>query len=69
MRRGWMAVAALAALGAVSAGGLKLGERMQEQPGIPLRPVAEGLVAPLFLTAPAGDPRSFVVEQPGRNRG
>ncbi len=68
MRRGWLAVAALAALGAVSAGGLKLRERMQAQPRISLRPVAEGLVAPLFLTAPAGDPRLFVVEQPGRIR-
>lgn len=68
MRRGWMAVAALAALGAVSAGGLKLRERSQEQAGVILQPVAEGLVAPLYLTAPAGDPRLFVVEQPGRIR-
>lgn len=30
--------------------------------------VAQGLEAPLFLTAPAGDPRLFVVEQPGRIR-
>lgn len=30
--------------------------------------VAQGLDAPLFVTAPAGDPRLFVVEQPGRIR-
>ena len=30
--------------------------------------VARGLQAPLYLTAPAGDPRLFVVEQPGRIR-
>lgn len=32
------------------------------------REVASGLDAPLFLTAPAGDARLFVVEQPGRIR-
>ncbi len=30
--------------------------------------VASGLAAPLYLTAPRGDPRMFVVEQPGRIR-
>jgi len=30
--------------------------------------IADGLSNPLYLTAPAGDPRSFVVEQPGRVR-
>jgi hypothetical protein len=33
-----------------------------------LREVARGLEAPLFLTAPRGDARLFVVEQPGRIR-
>lgn len=33
-----------------------------------LEPVAEGLDSPLHLTAPRGDPRLFVVEQPGRIR-
>ncbi|HHY50505.1 MAG TPA: PQQ-dependent sugar dehydrogenase [Alphaproteobacteria bacterium] len=33
-----------------------------------LRPVAEGLDQPVFATAPAGDPRLFVVEQSGRIR-
>ena len=32
------------------------------------RPVASGLANPLFLTAPPGDGRLFVVEQPGRVR-
>ncbi|HEX6629462.1 MAG TPA: PQQ-dependent sugar dehydrogenase [Gemmatimonadaceae bacterium] len=32
------------------------------------RPVVTGLESPLFLTAPAGDARLFVVEQPGRIR-
>jgi glucose/arabinose dehydrogenase len=33
-----------------------------------LQEVASGLSSPLYLTAPAGDPRLFVVEQPGRIR-
>jgi glucose/arabinose dehydrogenase len=36
--------------------------------GIRLESVATGLSSPLFLTAPAGDARSFVVEQVGRIR-
>ncbi len=33
-----------------------------------LREVVRGLESPVFLTSPAGDPRLFVVEQPGRIR-
>jgi glucose/arabinose dehydrogenase len=33
-----------------------------------LQPVAQGLSSPLALTAPAGDSRLFIVEQPGRIR-
>lgn len=33
-----------------------------------LAEVASGLAGPVYLTAPAGDPRLFVVEQPGRIR-
>ena len=33
-----------------------------------LQLVAEGLTSPVYLTAPAGDARLFVVEQPGRIR-
>ncbi|MBD0319587.1 MAG: PQQ-dependent sugar dehydrogenase [Gemmatimonadetes bacterium] len=36
--------------------------------GIRLQQVAGGLASPVFLTAPAGDERLFVVEQPGRIR-
>jgi glucose/arabinose dehydrogenase len=36
--------------------------------GLVLQPIAEGLDQPVHLTAPAGDPRLFVVEQPGRIR-
>jgi glucose/arabinose dehydrogenase len=36
--------------------------------GLSLQVVASGLDQPLFVTAPAGDPRLFVVEQPGRIR-
>jgi glucose/arabinose dehydrogenase len=36
--------------------------------GIRLEPVVSGLSAPVYLTAPAGDARSFVVEQGGRIR-
>ncbi|MGV3654312.1 MAG: PQQ-dependent sugar dehydrogenase, partial [Noviherbaspirillum sp.] len=37
-------------------------------PTLGLQAVASGLSSPLFLTAPAGDPRLFVVERPGRIR-
>lgn len=33
-----------------------------------LQEVAAGLTEPVFLTAPAGDPRLFIVERPGRIR-
>ena len=36
--------------------------------GIRLEEVASGLQSPVYLTAPAGDARLFVVEQPGRIR-
>lgn len=36
--------------------------------GLAAAVVAQGLQSPLFLTSPAGDPRLFVVEQPGRIR-
>lgn len=36
--------------------------------GLRVTVVAQGLDSPLFVTAPAGDPRLFVVEQPGRIR-
>ena len=36
--------------------------------GLVLEPVARGLEEPLYATAPAGDPRLFIVEQPGRIR-
>src|SRR5262249_46334596 len=36
--------------------------------GIGLEVVAKGLRDPLSLTAPPGDPRLFIVEQPGRIR-
>ena len=34
--------------------------------GVKLEEVVSGLTAPVYLTAPAGDARLFVVEQPGR---
>ena len=40
----------------------------QASEGLRATVVAEGLDAPLFVTAPAGDPRLFVVEQGGRIR-
>ena len=36
--------------------------------GLTLEPVASGLQSPVHLTAPPGDPRLFIVEQPGRIR-
>lgn len=44
-------------------GGPDLGSR-----GLDTAIVATGLTNPLYLTAPTGDPRLFVVEQPGRIR-
>jgi glucose/arabinose dehydrogenase len=38
------------------------------QDGIRLQRVADGLESPVHLTAPAGDARLFIVEQPGRIR-
>lgn len=37
-----------------------------ELPDVRLEAVAEGLVSPVFLTSPAGDPRRFIVERTGR---
>ncbi len=42
------------------------GGRRAELPDVRLQAVAEGLVSPVFLTAPAGDPRRFIVERTGR---
>jgi glucose/arabinose dehydrogenase len=39
---------------------------LAQEGGIRLEPVAQGLDSPLLVTAPAGDPRLFVVEQTGR---
>ena len=36
--------------------------------GLQLQTVVEGLQDPVYLTAPASDPRLFVIEQPGRIR-
>jgi len=43
-------------------------QRWQPSDGLRATVVAEGLDAPLFVTAPAGDARLFVVEQGGRIR-
>ena len=59
-RRTGIIAAALLACGSESA--------PPEERIIGLEPVASGLAFPLALTAPAGDPRLFVVEKPGRIR-
>ncbi len=59
---------ALALLGAAACAAARPGERPQERSGVTLRPVVSGLAAPVYLTAPPGDARLFVVEQPGRIR-
>lgn len=51
-------VATAALLGPLSAGASAVDVR--------LAPVAQGLDSPVFVTAPSGDPRLFVVEQTGR---
>src|SRR5688572_30253196 len=40
----------------------------QSGTNLALQPVATGLSSPVFLTAPPGDARLFIVEQPGRIR-
>lgn len=57
-------VLALAALPACAAPG----PAPTQATGLALETVATGLSDPLFATAPAGDPRLFVVEQTGRIR-
>jgi glucose/arabinose dehydrogenase len=46
--------------------------RASSAPDVPveldLKPVVSGVASPVYLTAPAGDTRLFVVEQPGRIR-
>ncbi len=44
------------------------GDTNTGQPQLAVEVVAGGLSSPLYLTAPAGDSRLFVVEQPGRVR-
>jgi glucose/arabinose dehydrogenase len=43
-------------------------ERPDSTAGLMLEPIATGLSRPLYLTAPAGDQRLFVVEKTGRIR-
>ena len=53
-------------IGLTTALGLALTAPVAAQaPAFSLEPVAEGLDAPLYVTAPVGDPRLFVVEQTG----
>jgi glucose/arabinose dehydrogenase len=57
---------------AAACGGANPGDGQGTPPpaaeGLRLQVVAEGFDQPLYLTAPAGDPRLFVVEQTGRVR-
>jgi glucose/arabinose dehydrogenase len=68
VKRGWIALGVVAALGIAAGAALHSRGPVDEQAGLTLEPVVSGLEAPLYLTAPAGDPRLFVVEQPGRIR-
>jgi glucose/arabinose dehydrogenase len=68
MKRGWLVVGTVALLGVAAGALLRVRERLPEEAGIALQPVATGLEAPLYLAAPPGDGRLFVVEQPGRIR-
>ena len=64
LRQVWLLLALLAAPG------VALAQTSAELDGVAahFETVAEGLDQPVFLTAPAGDPRLFVVEQSGRIR-
>jgi glucose/arabinose dehydrogenase len=68
VRIGWLTLVTLGAIGVAAAATLRGRGHPQGRDGIVLEPVAAGLEAPVFLTAPAGDARLFVVEQPGRIR-
>jgi hypothetical protein len=68
VKRRWLGLVALGAVGIVGAVSLRSRSQPQGQDGILVVPVATGLEAPVFLTAPTGDLRLFVVEQPSRIR-
>lgn len=64
-------LAALAIIVLVTSGGGAWSQERAAPPAggrLTLTPVASGLESPLYLTAPSGDPRLFIVEQPGRIR-
>ena len=68
MNRGWLVLATMGAIGVAAAAAIRARVHNEERAGIILDPVATGLESPVFLTAPSGDARLFVVEQPGRIR-
>ena len=68
MRRVWSVAGALAVLGVAACASVGTREQIPVQTGITLESVVTGLEAPVYLTAPPGDARLFVVEQPGRIR-
>lgn len=69
-RRTWMASVALSAMTGSVTGCMSEHVTLGPALGVSLRavPVASGLSNPLYLTAPAGDARLFIVEQGGRVR-
>jgi len=68
MRGGRLVAGALFVAGVACSASTRSGNAQSKVGGIALRPVATRLEAPLYLTAPPGDPRLFIVEQPGRVR-
>ncbi len=56
----------IVALGACS--GDPQGVTVPNVSGLAVREIADGLTSPLYLTAPPGDARLFIVEKPGRIR-
>lgn len=60
--------AVLLATAAACGSGLESPDPDPTDPELTVEVIAEGLANPLHLSAPAGDPRLFVVEQPGRIR-
>ena len=68
MRGGRLVAGALFVAGVACSASTRAGNAQSKVGGIALRPVATRLEAPLYLTAPPGDPRLFIVEQPGRVR-
>lgn len=63
-----LAIALVVCTGARDDAPSRKGDMLANPIGLAVEEVARGLDNPVYLTAPASDPRTFIVEQPGRIR-